>query len=291
MPYTCHMKDHLKSVTDYDRMKPIAALRGIVESLWVQDASAGQIESQSSVLPTGTVEILFHYGDRFVHIEGDARHSVPRSYITGQRTRSVTPVSTGCTGIVIASLYPWALGRLFGGAAPDLTDGYTDLKLLLPVDTVTKMEDQLQEVTRQQRIESLQCFLLALLQDAPANPRVETAVRLLASAPWLPHIDRLAHRLGLSERHFRRLFTSEVGISPKLFHRIMRFQRTMQYRTAELPWSRVAAVCGYADQAHLIREVVEFSGRTPRQVPSAGSAVDEVFNGAEVSDFFNTIYL
>ena len=280
-----------RSFFDYDRLPPRAALRGVVESIWVQDAAPSDEPPKTHVVPTGTVEILFHYGDPFVHLEGAERHAVPRSYITGQRTRAVIPDSTGTTGIVIASLYPWALGRLFGGAAPEMTDGYLDLRQVVSPAVVREMEDRLQRATKETRIELLQLFLLNLLQGTSANVRVEVAARHLAVASGLPRMDRLALELGLSERHFRRLFHSQVGISPKLFHRIMRFQRVMDFRTTTMPWSQVAATCGYADQAHLIREVVAFSGRTPGQLAKLRSHADEAFNGSEVSEFFNAVYL
>ena len=66
----------------------------------------------------------------------------------------------------------------------------------------------------------------------------------------------------LSKRQYRRRFEAAVGLSPKLFHRIQRFQRSLQ-QMGKLPLAEVAVACGYYDQAHLIRDCKQFAGVTP----------------------------
>ena len=72
-------------------------------------------------------------------------------------------------------------------------------------------------------------------------------------------------RLGLSQRRFIQLFAAEVGLTPKLYCRIRRFQRARELvRNVEAPdWTRVAFDCGYFDQSHLIRDFHAFSGLSP----------------------------
>jgi transcriptional regulator GlxA family with amidase domain len=78
-------------------------------------------------------------------------------------------------------------------------------------------------------------------------------------------IDDLAFQAGFSARQLRRLFLEQVGLSPKHFCRVIRFQRSL----SRLPgrgradWAQVAVDCGYYDQAHFINEFRQFSGYTP----------------------------
>jgi transcriptional regulator GlxA family with amidase domain len=77
-------------------------------------------------------------------------------------------------------------------------------------------------------------------------------------------IRQLADWLGLSPRQLERRFRNEVGLSPKLFSRMQRFQRVFQkMEEPDISWVDAAVSCGYYDQAHLIRDFREFSGRTP----------------------------
>jgi AraC-like DNA-binding protein len=78
-------------------------------------------------------------------------------------------------------------------------------------------------------------------------------------------VRNVCDRVGLSHRRFIEVFKAEVGLTPKLFHRVQRFQRILalarEYRAPD--WSRLALDCGFFDQSHLIRDFVEFSGFSP----------------------------
>jgi transcriptional regulator GlxA family with amidase domain len=75
----------------------------------------------------------------------------------------------------------------------------------------------------------------------------------------------VARRVGLSQRRFIQVFTAEVGLTPKLYGRVRRFQRARELvRKATAPdWAAVAVACGYFDQSHLIRDFGQFSGLSP----------------------------
>jgi AraC-like DNA-binding protein len=78
----------------------------------------------------------------------------------------------------------------------------------------------------------------------------------------------LARDMGFSRKHVITLFRDQVGIPPKLLARLVRFDRLARHIRAGRPgtWAELALDFGYYDQAHLVREVKEFTGRTPTQV-------------------------
>ena len=77
----------------------------------------------------------------------------------------------------------------------------------------------------------------------------------------------LSEHVGLSARRFTRLFTLEVGLTPKLYSRVQRFQRVLQAMDGHVgDWTDVAQSCGYFDQSHLIRECRSMSGFTPTEL-------------------------
>jgi AraC-like DNA-binding protein len=79
-------------------------------------------------------------------------------------------------------------------------------------------------------------------------------------------VSTVARGLGVSERHLRRIFRATVGVSPKAFSKLARFQRAIHAaRTAEpTNWASIATLAGYYDQAHLIAEFRAIAGATPR---------------------------
>jgi transcriptional regulator GlxA family with amidase domain len=83
-------------------------------------------------------------------------------------------------------------------------------------------------------------------------------------------VECLAHAAGVSRQRLTRAFRERVGISPKLYCRLARFQSALGYvrRGRNVAWAQLAAELGYADQSHMIAEFREFSGLTPRRLVS-----------------------
>jgi AraC-like DNA-binding protein len=117
----------------------------------------------------------------------------------------------------------------------------------------------------------------ALTRRLANNPRatapapVSRAWQLmLASAGTVP-VARIAHEVGFSERHLTNRFRQEIGLTPKLASRVIRFHRArhmLQSQStveghADIAWT--AARCGYADQSHLVRDFRAFAESPPSQ--------------------------
>ncbi|SFO91006.1 Helix-turn-helix domain-containing protein [Mesorhizobium sp. NFR06] len=74
----------------------------------------------------------------------------------------------------------------------------------------------------------------------------------------------LAREIGWSRKHLAAKFTDAIGIGPKTLSRIVRFNRALSLSKRQGDdWAGIAADCGYADQAHLVREFRQLAGETP----------------------------
>lgn len=92
------------------------------------------------------------------------------------------------------------------------------------------------------------------------------AVLKIQAAPELPRIEALAAELHASQRNLRRVFHEVVGMTPKAYARIVRFQhalRAARETRAQLDWSEIASRTGYYDQSHLIADFRALTGSTP----------------------------
>jgi AraC-like DNA-binding protein len=86
-----------------------------------------------------------------------------------------------------------------------------------------------------------------------------------------------------------RRFLQDVGVSPKVLCRILRFQQVFRVVEADPTWANVAVECGYYDQAHLIRDFRQFAEKTPTALFDSQSALTEAFTRKNrTSDFSNT---
>jgi AraC-like DNA-binding protein len=99
------------------------------------------------------------------------------------------------------------------------------------------------------------------LHRSRAQLALDAADRLASAS-----VSAVAVDLGVSERHLRRVFLETVGVSPKAFARLTRFQRALRAarEDAGASWAGIAAAAGYYDQAHLIAEFRTIAGVTPR---------------------------
>lgn len=79
--------------------------------------------------------------------------------------------------------------------------------------------------------------------------------------------------IGISARRFEQVFAEQVGLTPKLFCRIRRFQRVLHLinEADDVDWRDVALSCGYFDQSHFINDFQSFSGINPTEYVARGS--------------------
>ncbi len=82
------------------------------------------------------------------------------------------------------------------------------------------------------------------------------------------NIDKLAYDANMSIRSFERHFNDQVGLPPKLFCNITRFNHALalRFKNPQMDWTSIAFNCGYYDQNHLIKDFKKFAGYTPSVV-------------------------
>ena len=131
------------------------------------------------------------------------------------------------------------------------------------------------------RFELLDAFFLERLDDALSPvPSVTRALGRLRASGGRVRVDALAAEVGCSPRHLAAGFREQVGVSPKLLGRILRFQRAVALSGTGPGWAEIALRCGYYDQAHLIRDFNQFAGSSPgefarRRLPDGGGVVGD----------------
>src|SRR4030095_11745208 len=116
------------------------------------------------------------------------------------------------------------------------------------------------------RFQLLQEALLSrLCHRVEQHYAVSAALEMYGKNQAGPRVREAAKYLGLSQRRFIQVFKAEVGMTPKLFSRIQRFQqtRTVIQQNPSISWADLAVDLGYFDQSHFIREFLEFPGLSP----------------------------
>jgi len=100
-----------------------------------------------------------------------------------------------------------------------------------------------------------------------ANPFIDFAVQKITNSPHQLTIEEVSRKVGYSQKHLIKIFKDNVGVTPKNFLKIIRFQKVIQdIGLLKKPnWTNIALESGYYDQAHFINDFKEFSGFTPNE--------------------------
>lgn len=173
---------------------------------------------------------------------------------------------------------PSMIGAYFraGGLAP-----FTRVPVDELTDRVLRVEDvlgpaaanvaaRLAEASEAARIEVLESLLIERLRAqhrATASVDVAGIAASIEQSAGQATVEQLAHNAGISRQHLTRVFRERVGVTPKLYARLARFQSSLAYAAAGEPAdaAHAALALGYADQSHWIAEFKEFSGLTPHR--------------------------
>jgi AraC-like DNA-binding protein len=118
------------------------------------------------------------------------------------------------------------------------------------------------------RIDRLEAVLLERLERHRARTAGIDAAGLAAGllrCGGHVTVEQLAAAAGVSRQHLARVFRERVGLAPKTFCNLARFQSSLIYAgRAGVDWAQAASALGYADQSHMIAEYRRFSGLTPQ---------------------------
>jgi AraC-like DNA-binding protein len=195
-------------------------------------------------------------------------------------------VSTGFRGTVIGPMSgvgrtervdtPEMLGVYFRPARADrfLRQAIAELTdKAVTVDDVwgsraARLATELGHLDEGRRIDRLETALLdrvRLARPSTGSVHVERLAAHVIRRRGLETVEGLADAAGVSRQHLSRLFRERIGVGPKLYGRLARFQAGLAYvgSDAAVDWAEAAARLGYADQSHMIAEFRGFSSLTP----------------------------
>jgi len=246
------------------------SLRPFVKMLWAVEASSGSqcVEgAREHVLPTGGTHLVFRLSDSplriFRGVEDACGQTFGHAIVGGVRsTFYVRDISTlSCS--VGALLHPGAAEALLGAGADELSERHTPLFDLWGRAASLAHERLLAVNGAERRLAVFETLLTERLPVATRwRPAIAHAIERLESGE---NIRAVVADSGYSHRHFIALFRRAVGLSPRRYGRLVRFQQVLKLFTAgrEMAFVDLAIDAGYSDQPHFNRAFRAFSGVTP----------------------------
>lgn len=252
--------------------RPGPPLSSLVDQFWYYHCR-GEVRptAKERLLPTGRLELVINlHEDRVLTYDPDCLERcrpLPGSLMIGPHSRYFV-LDTSAESHVIGIRF--TSGGAFPFLAPpagELRDRQVGLDALWGAAETTLLREQLLAAPSVETMFAVleRALLRRLRRELEPHGAVSEALRCLDCAPRLSTIASVSERIGLSPRRFIELFTAQVGLTPKLYCRVQRFQRAVQavWQRRQVDWATVALDCGYYDQAHFIRDFRAFSGLSP----------------------------
>jgi AraC-like DNA-binding protein len=192
-------------------------------------------------------------------------HKLPHLFLHGLTKSYSHKTATGKYRNIVVYFQSNALKSIFGMDACEFTDSYVDLNDALKNDLTDQLLD---ENETDKRIEILSAFIYRQIFKNKFRPNETTSYAISKiNAQSTESLLDIRSELGLSERALERIFKTDIGVSPKMFFRICRFQAALDHlrERSFRSLTELAYQHAYADQSHFIREFNEFTGVTPKQ--------------------------
>lgn len=223
--------------------------------------------AREHVLPTGSMHLVFRLDNAPLRLFNDlddvCGYTVGHAVVGGARsTFYVRDVSMpSCS--VGAQLHPGAAQLLFGASADEFSGRHARLEDIWGAAAGVARERLLEANSPERQLAVFEALLAARLpQVRGLHPAVAQAIEQMATTN---NIHEVVKRSNYSHRHFIALFGQAVGLTPKVYCRLLRFQQALARMAAagNVCWADLAMICGYSDQAHFNREFREFTGVAP----------------------------
>jgi AraC-like DNA-binding protein len=268
----------------YRKVSPPAPLRPFIQSFsyWEGGAPNGDLLCVTATRAL-SLQINLHDDElRWYDTEGDRCQRLKGFTIAGPQSRPFA-VDARQRRIVRVMFRP-------GGAYPflrvplsELHDDHVSLEDIWGLEARTLNARLAEAQTSDAVFELLGTALLAVAQNGvEIHPVIANAILSCVRSQHLITATKLACDAGMRPKRFIEKFSREVGLTPKLYLRIARFERVLEgiYSREHVDWAHIAAEHGYSDQSHLIRDFHEFAGLTPgsyfeRRGPAAHHTTSE----------------
>jgi AraC-like DNA-binding protein len=253
----------------YLQRKPAPPLDRFVESLWYASDPA-PAPGRQRILPTGNTQIILSLNRDYLLDcpEGYPARRAPGAQIVGARSTYEIIDNSDLTCIIGLVFRPAGLAALMGAPADLFANRFVSLEDLWG-STARSLRDRLCDLpTAADRLICLEAFLSRRLAGRPPrsvadpHPAVRFALDRFRRVPSAISVAEVARGTGWSERRFSQLFREQVGLTPKVWCRIQRFQHAVRqlHQGPEIRWGELALDCGYYDQSHFANEFRAFSG-------------------------------
>ncbi len=236
------------------------------------------------IFPDACPELLIHYGDPFQIKTSKGAKKQPRGFIFGPLSKSIEIGPTGKTGVISVRFYPGGLYPFISTGINTLINKQISLNKVFGSLGIALEEGIINAKSFNQRKKILESFLISILSMAKKRDLIIPfrMTALIANNLKPVNVETLSKELYIGQRHLERKFINQVGLSPKMLIKIIRFQnifkllKKKRFKTL----AELTQEAGYYDQSHFIKNFKEFTGgQSPKAYFKQDTRITKLFTG------------
>lgn len=253
---------------NYQEYIPSEALRSYVKCYYLYESDAGRPITDRA-FATGCVEIMFNLDGAQWETEKKGQYiQTARIEIWGQIVRPLPLRLTGKSQMMGIRFHPYGAALFFREDMNLFNDQVLDLGSIPGTSVESLYEQLVNTIHMGTRISLIETFLTQRLTALSVKRDklflIKQVMNEITRDDFFDNIENVAARHGISSRYLQKLFLQYTGLTPKLFSKINRFQKSLVLiGQSDLPLTSIAHQSGYFDQSHFIREFRSFTGTTP----------------------------
>jgi AraC-like DNA-binding protein len=255
---------------------PSAPLLSYVKYYWILKRDENE-EALVQTIPSGCMHLVFHRGN---NLQFSPDTSQPRCFVRGQLSAPGNILSQGGIDMIAIVFHPLGMTPFVHSPMSEFYNQYINLENLDDSELKKLSNLILNEEDVDCCIQHIEKYLLGRLTAVNYNyKRISGSIQLIKHQPQVK-TEYLANEACLGYRHFKRVFTQYVGMNPKEYSRIIRFQKAL-YILQQVPnmeITQLAYTCGYYDHPHLIKDFQSFTGLSPSQYLSSHNPYSTFFS-------------
>ncbi len=240
----------------YQKIVPIKPLQNYIQYFWILEDFG---DKTFKIIPDGLSGLIFQE-EANLFLDSD-QQVLPQMFLYGQTTYHGEHKAIGNFRNIGVYLQPTALKTIFNIDAFELTNKNISIDCLT---TDPILEQLINATSTHDKIDIISHFFLKRIEQIEHQAKkADFAIMLLQNGKTLKDIQT---EMNLSERSLERLVKQYVGISPKVFSRIIRFQSSLNdlRQKGFNKLTDMAYQNNYFDQSHFIRDFKEFAGASPK---------------------------
>ena len=247
---------------------PAPPLSHFIEHFFYYEGFQAEYQMEK-FLPDGSMDLLIDLTEtpkKLFHDEdGSSYTTYNKSWMSGMKTEYIL-IDASVSTMIGVHFKPGGAYPFFNLPVAELNNTTIETDILWNIDIHYIRDEILNKQRTEDKFLVLENFFIKKGRNKlEPNLFIHYALDQLQRSPQLWTIEKLAAKTGFSQKHLIHLFKKYVGLSPKQFARIARFQKviTELEKYQEVEWTSIAYDCGYFDQAHFIKEFQSFSGINP----------------------------